>query len=326
MLISVIVPCYNSTQMLNRLIDETRKVFQEQGIENYEFVLVNDCSPNPDSRERIWNLGKENKDVKVIDLAKNTGQANAQMAALNFAEGDIIINMDDDMQTHPKNIPILLDKLEEGFDLVLGKYIKKKHSFFRNMLTQMDNVFEGFVLHKPDGMAFTSFWVTRKYIRDELIHYQHPYAFMEGLFLRTAGRIANVEIEHFERAEGQSGYNFKKLLKLWSNFTNFTVLPLRIAGIFGIVCSLIGFLAAIVIVVRKILDPSMLTGYASIICFMTFFFGVVLLCLGMMGEYIGRIFMCINSAPQFVIKDTLNVKKEGGSQYAAEVNDFRIHG
>lgn len=311
MQISVIVPCYNSTHMLNCLVDETRKVFAELQISDYEFVLVNDCSPDASSYERILRLGRENSDIKVVDLAKNTGQANAQLAALNYAEGDIIINMDDDMQTHPKNIPILLKKLEEGYDLVLGKYIRKKHSLFRNMLTHMDNIFEGVVLHKPKELAFTSFWITRKYIRDELIHYSHPYAFMEGLFLRTAGRIANVEIEHFERSEGRSGYTLKKLVKLWSNFTNFTVLPLRIAGVLGVVCSFVGFLAAIITVVRKIMYPEMLMGYASIICFMTFFFGVILLCLGVMGEYIGRIFMCINCAPQFVVKTTMNVKKEG---------------
>ena len=112
-MISVIIPCYNSTHMLNRLIDETRTVFAEMQIQQYEFVLVNDCSPNPESRERILKLGWENPDIKVIDLAKNTGQANAQLAALNYAAGDIIINMDDDMQTHPRNIPVLLKKLEE---------------------------------------------------------------------------------------------------------------------------------------------------------------------------------------------------------------------
>ena len=327
MLISVIVPCYNSTHMLNRLVEETRAVFQDLQVKNYEFVLVNDCSPNQESRERILKLGRENPDIKVIDLAKNTGQANAQLAALNFASGDIIINMDDDMQTHPKNIPVLLSKLDEGYDLVLGKYTKKKHSPFRNMLTKMDNVFEHFMMGKPKGLDFTSFWVTRKYIRDELIHYTHPYAFMEGLFLRTAGRIANVEIEHFERTEGQSGYNLKKLVKLWSNFTNFTVPPLRIAGVLGILFSIAGFAAALVTAVRKLLDPSIAAGYASVICFMMIFFGVVLLFLGVMGEYIGRIFMCINSAPQFVVKETVNVERKGEyPENGTEINDSGLDG
>lgn len=326
-MISVIVPCYNSTHMLNCLIEETRTVFAEIGVTEYEFVLVNDCSPNPESCERILKLGKENSDIKVIDLAKNTGQANAQLTALNYAEGDIIVNMDDDMQTHPKNIPVLLDKLKEGYDLVLGKYKKKKHSAFRNLLTKMDNIFEHIVMGKPKDLDFTSFWVTRKYIRDELINYTHPYAFMEGLFLRTAGKIANVEIEHFERSEGQSGYNLKKLIKLWSNFTNFTVFPLRIAGILGILFSFIGFISAFVVGIRKLMDPSMVAGYASIICFMMIFFGVVLLFMGVIGEYVGRIFMCINSAPQYVIKRTINIDRKGeGFEHGTEIDDSGLNG
>ena len=125
--------------------------------------------------------------------------------------------------------------------------------------------------------------------------------------LYTSGKIANVEVEHFERVEGVSGYNFKKLLKLWSNFTNFTVLPLRIAGIFGAVCSLLGFIYAVYIVIRKIITPQMLAGYASLVCMILIFFGITLICVGVIGEYVGRIFMCINNAPQFVIKNTINV-------------------
>lgn len=310
MKVSVIVPCYNSTYMLNQLIAETRNVLNELKITDYEFVLINDGSPNPESNERILQLGKENRDVKVIDLAKNTGQANAQVTALNYAQGDIIINMDDDMQTHPKNIPILLAKLDEGYDVVIGKYASKKHSPFRNLLTRMDNVFEHVFLKKPKHLDFTSFWVAKKYIRDEIIKYKHPYAFMEGLFLRTAGKIANVEIEHFERVEGVSGYNFMKLVKLWSNFTNFTVYPLRIAGILGALCSLIGFVLGFTMLIKKLTDPNMPLGYASVFCFVTIFFGIVLLCLGVIGEYVGRIFMCVNSAPQFVVKQTINVETE----------------
>lgn len=309
MKVSVIVPCYNSTRMLYCLVDETRKVFEQMDIHDYEFVLVNDCSPNLESCERILQLGKENKDIMVIDLARNTGQANAQVTALNYAHGDIIINMDDDMQTHPKNIPALLAKLDEGYDVVLGKYISKKHSIFRNLLTKMDDVFESVFLHRPKDIEFTSFWAIRKYIRDEIIRYKHPYAFMEGLFLRTAGRIANVEMEHYERTEGVSGYNFIKLLRLWSNFTNFTVYPLRIAGILGVLSSIFGFVLGFVILFGRILHPEMPAGYASIFCFMTIFFGIVLLGLGVIGEYVGRVFMCVNSAPQYVIKQTINVER-----------------
>ena len=307
--ISVIVPCYNSTKVLNTLVHETMQVFQDRGVTDYEFVLVNDCSPHRESVKILECLAEQYPFVKIIDLAKNTGQANAQLTALRYAQGNIIINMDDDMQTHPKNIPLLLDKLEEGYDLVMGIYPEKKHSLFRNFLSRAEIVFASIVLHKPRGIQFTSFWVTRDYIRDCVIEYTHPYALMEGLFIRATDNIACVDVEHFKRQEGTSGYNLIKLIKLWSNFTNFTVLPLRIAGVMGILSSVIGFICMLVMAISKILNPqAVIEGYTSLLCIMLLFFGIILIFMGIMGEYIGRIFMCINSAPQQVVKRTINVE------------------
>lgn len=308
-MISVIVPCYNSNQVLEELVTETMIVLENEGYREYEFVLVNDCSPNSETLSLLVRLAEKYPFVKVIDLAKNTGQANAQITALRYAKGEIILNMDDDMQTHPKNIPVLLAKLNEGYDLVLGRYQEKKHSPFRRLLTRMNDKFSQVVLNKPADIYFTSFWVTRNYIRDVLIQYDHTYSIMEGLFLRTTSKIANVEVEHFERREGASGYNLWKLIKLWSNFTNFTVLPLRIAGVLGMLSAVIGFVAACVLAVRKIMDPAIVAGYTSVVCLILILFGLVLFFLGVLGEYVGRIFMCINAAPQQVIRRTWNIDK-----------------
>ena len=310
MKLSVIIPCYNSTHVLVEMVEKTIEELKKLPVEEYEFVLVNDFSPHADTIVLLRGLAATYPFVKVVDLAKNFGQANAQMAALHYATGDLILNMDDDMQTHPKNIPLLYNKLMEGYDLVLGSYRKKRHSFFRCVLTKMGDKFDELCLERPKGMAFTSFWITKKFVRDELIRYEHPFSFMEGLFLRTARNIANVEIEHFERREGHSGYNFKKLVKLWSNFTNFTVLPLRIAGVFGGVSALAGFIYAVVTVVRKIIHPEMMAGYASLLCVMLLFFGITLICIGALGEYVGRTFLCVNKSPQYVVRETYNIETE----------------
>lgn len=307
---SVIVPCYNSQDTIKELVELTIAVFREMGEDSYEFVLVNDYSPNPETLRQLESLAGQYFFVKVLDLAKNFGQANAQMAALNYAEGDYIINMDDDLQTHPSNIPLLYRKLEEGYDLVFARYKKKKHNKFRNLLTFMGARFDEICLERPKDISFTSFWICKKFIRNELIKYPYPYSFMEGLFLRTARNIANVEIEHLPRQYGRSGYNLKKLVKLWSNFTNFTVLPLRIAGVAGFVSALGGFLYALYIVIKKLLDPAMPMGYASLVCIILIFFGITLFCIGMLGEYVGRTFMCVNNSPQFVIRNTYNVEKK----------------
>lgn len=311
--------------ILHELVELTIEELCKMNIRTYEFVLVNDCSPNPDTIGFLKSIADEFGCVKVVDLAKNTGQANAQVAALNHTSGDFIINMDDDMQTHPKNIPILYNKLiEGGYDLVLGKYFRKKHSFYRRLLTRADDRFEETFLKKPKDMSFTSFWITRRYIVDEIIKYENPYSFMEGLFLRTAGNIANVGIEHFDRSEGRSGYNIFKLIKLWSNFTGFTILPLRLADGIGAAAACVGVIYAIVTFIKKLLHPDMVAGYASIICLLLVFFGITLLCIGMMGEYVGRIFMSVNHTPQYVVKEIYTGRDEkdavpdGGSEKTYE--------
>ena len=295
--------------ILHTMVAETSNVLETLPVDDYEFVLVNDCSPRPETIDFLKKIADEFPRVKVVNLAKNTGQANAQIAALHYVTGDIVINMDDDMQTHPKNIPILFAKLMEGYDMVLGRYPQKRHSFYRRLLTKMDDKFETVFLKKPKELSFTSFWIARRYITDKIAEYNAPYSFLEGLFLRTAGKIANAEVEHFERTEGTSGYNLSKLFKLWSNFTGFTILPLRIAGMAGCVISACAFIWMLVLIIRKILG-SMLTGYASLMCMMLFSFGVTLIFVGLLGEYIGRIFMCVNQTPQFVVKEVYDGKEE----------------
>lgn len=305
--LSIIVPCYNSTNTIEELVDLSIRELDQLPLDDYEFILVNDFSVNPQTIQTLRHLAEQYPFVKVLDLAKNFGQANAKMAALNFADGDYILNMDDDMQTHPESIPALFNKINEGYDLVLARYPEKKHSPFRNLLTRANKRFDEALLEQPRNIDFTSFWIARKFVRDELVRYHHPYSSMEGLFLRSIRRIANVTVDHYEREEGKSGYNLKKLVQLWSNFTNFTVLPLRIAGIAGVISALCGFIYMIVIIIQKIINPPMPAGYASLICVILLFFGITLICMGIIGEYVGRMFICVNGAPQFVVRNAWNL-------------------
>jgi len=307
--VSIIVPCYNSPPVLHTLIERSEQEMENLGIKEYEFVLVNDGSPDPNTIVMLRCIAAANKRVKVIDMAKNSGQPNSQVAALRYSTGDIIINMDDDMQTDPANIPLLYNKLMEGYDLVLGKYIKKRHNLFRRLLTWADNIFEHYFIGKPKHLSFTSFWITRRYIADEIVKYHNPYSFMEGLFLRTAGKIANVEMEHHERSEGKSGYTLGKLLKLWSNFTGFTILPLRIAGFMGVIAAICSILGGIWTIVQRLTTPDMPAGYATLVCLMLFFFGLVFIFIGILGEYVGRTFMSVNATPQYVVKEFINFEE-----------------
>jgi undecaprenyl-phosphate 4-deoxy-4-formamido-L-arabinose transferase len=157
-------------------------------------------------------------------------------------------------------------------------------------------------MKRPKELQFTSFWMMKKYVRDEIIKYPFPYAYFEGLILRATGNIANIEVTHAQRNQGASGYTIKRLVKLWSNFTSFSILPLRLVGFFGILTAVAGIGFSIVVVIQRILTPDMVSGWTSLFCISLVGFGLVSFFLGVIGEYIGRIFMCINNSPQFVIR------------------------
>ena len=304
-MISIIVPCYNTQPVLREMLTLVGQEMDKLQIKEYEFILVNDASPNKETLPFLNSLADEFKNVVLVNLGKNTGQANAQIAALNYARGDIIINMDDDMQTHPKNIPILYNKLMEGYDAVWGRYTKKRHNVFRRTLTSMNNVFDKTMLGIPNDIYLTSFWIIRKYVRDEMIKYKGPYSYIGGLILRSSNNknVINVEIEHFERTQGTSGYNFMSLLKLWSNFTNFTVIPIRLIGIFGILTSAISGIFIIYQFVYNLFFARFPVRLFTVMPVMLFFIGIVLIALALVGEYIGRIYMILNSTPQYIVKD-----------------------
>lgn len=298
--VSVVIPCYNSAATIGQVVALTRAQLEEMGYDS-GFVLVNDGSPD-DTWQAIQTLAKAHPYVVAIDLARNFGQHNALMAAMQYADGDYVLGMDDDLQTHPSQIPKLFKKLGEGYDLIYGRYPHKRHSGLRNFFSWLNDLSVRLLIGKPKGLKASSFWVCRRYVRDEVIRYRLPYTHLQGLFLRTTNNIANADIEHFERAQGHSNYTLKKLLRLWSGFTNYSILPLRaLAWLGGGVCAT-GFIASLVIVFRRLVLDNVASGWASTTCLILILCGLILMGLGLVGEYIGRIFMCINYTPQYVIR------------------------
>lgn len=300
---SVIIPCYNSSRSIREVVETTAATLDEIKRTPFEFVLVDDHSPDEGATFReLKALADDYPYVKAIELAQNSGQHNAIMAALNNASGDVIISMDDDLQTHPSQIHILLEELDKGYDVVYGYYPDKKHSLFRNFGSWVNHQSVCLLIGKPRDMKTSSFWVIRKFVRDYVIQYTSPYAYMQGLFLRTTQNISCVPIQHHERVYGTSNYTFKKLVHLWSNIVGFSVVPLRIARHLGFILSAGGIIAALWVLIEKILHPNMQLGYASTMVAIFFFSGVILLFLGLIGEYIGRMFLTMGNAPQYVIK------------------------
>lgn len=312
MLYSVIIPCYKSDQTIEHVVNMTRDEMVRLGRENVEFVLVNDCSPDGGKTiAKLREMAEKHQDVKVIDLAKNSGQHNALMAALRHADGDVIIGMDDDGQTHPSQLGKLFDALDEGYDLVYGYYPNKKHSWFRNLGSRFNDLTVNAMIKKPKDVRTSSYFLVRKFVRDYSIQYKGSYTYLLGLFMRCTQNITSVPIQHFEREAGESGYTLKQLIRLWSSIIGFSVIPLRVASVAGFFFAGVGILAAIIVCIMKLVTPDMSVGWPSLMCAISFFFGLNFMFLGMIGEYLGRMFLGMNREPQYVIKETYNVEKEG---------------
>lgn len=308
--ISVVIPCYRSEHTLGEVVDGLIDLFEEQNEYEYEIILVDDGSPDD-----VWNvickLTAKNDKVKGILFSKNFGQHAALMAGYRESTGDYIVSMDDDGQTKIEGIWSLIEKLNQGYDVVYAKYPELKENIFRKFGSWINRKMAEVLIGKPKNIKGTSFNVIRRFVIEEMIRYNNSYPYIGGLVFRSTSSIGEVEIEHKERINGKSGYTIGKLLKLWINgFTAFSEKPLRIATIIGVLCSGVGFLYAIFIVVRKLCNPNIQLGYSSLLSVILFIGGILMLLLGIIGEYVGRIYISINTAPQYVIKEKSSKKED----------------
>ena len=214
------------------------------------------------------------------------------------------------MQTHPSQLPKMFAEYDKGYDVVYGYYPEKKHSLFRNFGSWVNRASVTVLLGKPKEITSSSFWIMRKYVRDSIIEYTGAHTYLLGLILRATQNIKSVPVQHFEREYGQSGYTFKQLIRLWSNIIGFSYKPLQLALVMGNIMAFVAFIATIVIIVRKCMDPTILVGWPSTMVAILFGVGLNLIFMGLIGEYVGRVYLHINREPQYVVRETINVKKE----------------
>ena len=309
-IISFILPCYGSEKTLEAVVNEIRSVVGQKKEYDYEIVAVNDCSPDG-VWEVIKKLAAEDSKVKGIDFAKNRNRPGAVMAGLANSSGDYCVVMDDDGQCPMPELWKLLQPLYEGYDVSIASYPERKQSAFKNFGTEVNKLMTEFIIGRPRDLQFTNFMIMKRFVADKITEYKNPYPYLTGLLLRTTQHIANVEMEQRERLEGGTTFTFKKMVALWMNgFTAFSIKPLRMADIVGAVSAVIGFIYAIVTIVRKLVNPDIAVGYSSLMAVMLIIGGIIMVLLGLIGEYIGRIYMCINDSPQYVIREKLNFKAE----------------
>ena len=318
MLISIVIPCYYSEKTISKVVEMVMEEFKKNDGYECEFVLVNDGSKDG-TFDEIRRLAGKYPNVCGVNLMRNFGQHNALMASLQYADGDYILGMDDDMQTHPSQIFKLIHKIEEGYDLVYGVYPVKKNSPLKNLTSKINEVSSRIMLNRPKDIVSSNFWIITRAVKNEVMKYDSFNPYIDGIFYRVTHNIGNVPVEHFKRECGTSGYTFRKLLNLWLAYWNFSVIPLRVSFFLGIFSAVAGVIIAILVVINKIIYPDITVGWSSTLCIMVVFFGLVLMVLGIVGEYLGKIILILNNTPQYIVRETVKGSKGNPGQVVREI-------
>ncbi|HTV21784.1 MAG TPA: glycosyltransferase [Polyangiaceae bacterium] len=304
--LSIVVPAYRSSDCLDELAERVRSVCQESD-ESYELILVNDCSPD-DTWQVIERLTRDDPAVVGLNLRKNFGQDNALMAGLNVARGEVVIIMDDDLQHDPGDIPALLAKLREGYDVVYAKYRKDHQRLWKNIGSWFNGKVAEVVLDKPKDVYLSPYKAITAGVVAEVVRYRGPYPYVDGLLFRTTSRMTQVMVSHHARYRGSSTYTFWKSVAVWARLsTNFSVVPLRLASVLGAVIAGLGFALATGFLALRLLRPQIAesaVGWASIAISVLVLGGLQLAMLGVMGEYVGRMHLNLNNRPQYIVRES----------------------
>jgi polyisoprenyl-phosphate glycosyltransferase len=299
MKISICIPVYNGAATIERLVDTVERELSGYAL---EFVLVNDASRD-ESEAVCERMALVRDNLRFISLRKNFGEHNAVMCALNHIRGDCAVIIDDDFQNPPEEIIHLVRELDKGYDVVYSRFVVKKDSTFRNLGSKFNDLTSTWLLNKPKNLYLSSFKAIRREVVDEIIKYQGPFPYVDGLILRVTSNITSVLVRHNDRTDGQSNYTLKKLISLWLNmFVNFSIKPLRVFTILGLCISVISLFLIIYFIIEKLFYPETTQGWASIMVAITFFSGIQLIFLGLISEYLGKHYLTTNKAPQWTIK------------------------
>jgi len=311
--ISVVIPVYNSEKCIEEL---SKHLTAELNAfpKTYEIIYVNDGSMDK-SWEMIVDSCAKYKNIKGVDLRKNFGQDNAIMAGLNYVRGNAIIIMDDDLQHNPKDIPTLLAELEKGFDVCYANFRTMNQALFKNFGSWFNGKVANIILKKPKEIYLSPFKAIRKTVVEEIKKYNGPYPYVDGLIFRITDNIVQVPIEHHTRYAGKGNYNLRKSVSVWLKLaTNFSVFPLRIAALLGFSASIMGLILMIYFIARYFIYNAAPSGWPSLIVTILFLGGIQLVTIGIIGEYIGRLFLHQSGHPQYVVEKMFENDKEQNKQ------------
>jgi undecaprenyl-phosphate 4-deoxy-4-formamido-L-arabinose transferase len=300
--LSIVVPVYNGAGSVGHLVAALEGLDVPGGL---EIVLVVDGSPDDSLAVCRGLIATAKVPLTVVDLARNFGEHNAVMAGLHQVRGRHVITMDDDLQNPPSEVLKLLGHAQAtGADVTYTYYQSKEHATWRNWGSRFTNWVADLLLDKPKGLYLSSFRCMSRFLVSQILAYDGPFAYIDGLILQVTQRIERVEVLHLPRAEGRSNYTIRKLVRLWMNmFVNFSVMPLRISTLTGMGLSVLGGIAAVFVVIEAVVMRSTPRGWGSIMAAVLLLSGVQLMILGIVGEYLGRMFLTANRKPQFIVRE-----------------------
>jgi undecaprenyl-phosphate 4-deoxy-4-formamido-L-arabinose transferase len=304
--LSIVIPVYNGADSIGELVGALQALEIPGG---HEIILVVDGSPDNSLAVCRELVARAAVPITLIDHARNYGEHNAVMTGLRHARGAHVINMDDDLQNPPEEVARLLAHAQQtGADVVYTYYDEKQHAGWRNLGSRFTNWIASFVLDKPKDLYLSSFRCMSAFLVQEVTRYEGPFPYVDGLVLQVTQRIDRLLVRHLPRAIGRSNYTVRRLLRLWmSMFVNFSVMPLRISTLTGFALSVIGALGAAATVIDAIFiaEPP---GWASLMAALMLLSGVQLMILGIVGEYLGRLYLTANRKPQSVIRSVTRIE------------------
>jgi undecaprenyl-phosphate 4-deoxy-4-formamido-L-arabinose transferase len=309
--LSFVIPLYHSAETIADLVRDIELLKVEGG---HEIVLVNDGSTDRTSEVCRGLVASARVPITLIEHARNYGEHNAVLTGWRHARGEYIVNLDDDGQNPPVECVRLFEEAKRtGKDVIFGHYAAKQHSFWRNWGSRFTNRMTDWALDKPPGFYLSSFRCVTRFLAQQVITYAGPYPYIDGLILQVTQRIGSIEVRHEPRRAGQSTYTLRRLVRLWlSAWINFSLLPLRFATMVGLLLAPVGLIALIVVFILWLTQTGPEYGFGWIMSALLIFSGTQLVMLGLIGEYVGRMFLTVNQRPQAVVRDVVSNQAKPG--------------
>lgn len=301
---SVVIPVFNSQDIVRETIERTSSFFSARGW-SHEIIVVNDGS-----HDRSWDVlaqaARDIPGVVAIDLLRNSGQHNANLCGFRASRGAWVVTMDDDLQNPPEEIAHLVEKAREGFDLVIGQFHSKQHAGYRRLGSRMVRAINQRIFGQEKDLVLSNFRLIRRDVVDRVCAYRGPFPYVPGLCLLYSGKRANTPVEHHPRRVGSSNYNWRRILALLATILfNYSSFPLRVVAALGLATAGFGFLLGLFFLTEGLLRGTNVPGWTTLVVLLSFFNGVTMLMLGMLGEYVIRIINQLNMADPYFVRETI---------------------